>query len=152
VAYFCSRWRPKVERVDHPKTPFLRQRRASYFAAGDSVVGFWPTSTDSENCVRQVLQKRSEYRLFLFKGAILTTTGVSEATFLNRRLLVVATFLSGRSITCFAAYPLESCSNAGNWSRLRRRRKMLYAERSKFRWKCIRSHLDRSRSSGRCGR
>jgi TnpA family transposase len=37
-----SRWSPKVERVDHPKPPFLRQREASYFAAGDSVVGFRP--------------------------------------------------------------------------------------------------------------
>jgi hypothetical protein len=37
-----SRWPTKVERVDHPKPPFLRQREASYFAAGDSVVGFRP--------------------------------------------------------------------------------------------------------------
>ena len=28
VAYFFSRWRLKVERVDHPKTPFLIQRRS----------------------------------------------------------------------------------------------------------------------------
>jgi hypothetical protein len=39
VACFFSRWRPKVERVDHPKTPFLRQRRASYFALVTALLG-----------------------------------------------------------------------------------------------------------------